>query len=449
MNYSINDRSEKRKLTRRDFIWLTSVTTAGVLTGCAVNPVTGKRQFMLMTEQDEIQIDQSYAPHQFSADYGPIQDANLNHYITEVGQKLAEKSHRPQMPYSFRVVNATYVNAYAFPGGSIAVTRGILLSLENEAELAALLGHEIGHVNARHTASRMTTNMLLGGAVALGTILVATKDEKAAPWVAGLGGLGAGLLLAHYSREDEREADSLGMTYMTRGEYNPQGMVGLMDMLKSLSTRKPNAIEIMFATHPMSDERYETAIQEADSKYPGFASKPVYRDRFMDKTAKLRRIKGAIEVMQNGEKEMAYEKYSSAKTHFENALRKAPKDYAGLVMMAKCQIALDDPHEAFKFAYLAQQTNPREAQAVHVAGIAKMMQDRWDEAYQQFDNYEKMMPGNPSTIFLKGFCQEGMQHRDEAAKEYIRFLNQVSEGDQADHARQRLTEWGYIQSQQQ
>jgi len=155
------------RLTRRDFLLLTSMSAAGFALGCAVNPVTGENQLMLMSEQQEIQIDKQYAPHQFSSDYGITQDQNLNNYVNQVGKGLTLHTHRKQMPYSFQVVNATYVNAYAFPGGTIAATRGILLKLNNEAQLAALMGHELGHVNARHTASQMSkqqlTSAILGG----------------------------------------------------------------------------------------------------------------------------------------------------------------------------------------------------------------------------------------------------------------------------------------------
>jgi len=447
MQHPLGNRVYERKMTRRDFIWLTSASTAGVLVGCAVNPVTGKRQLMLMSESEEIGLDQANSPHQFSADYGAVQDTALNQYLTDVGNAMALKSHRPTMPYSFRVVNATYVNAYAFPGGSIAATRGIMLSLENEAELSALLGHEIGHVNARHTALRMTENMLLGAVIALGTLAVASKSEKTAPWVAALGSIGAGLLLAHYSREDEHQADDLGMEYMTRADQNPQGMVGLMDMLKNLSNHKPNAIEMMFSTHPMSEERYQIAVESADTKYTAFKDRPINRDRYMDHTVEVRKLGPAIEIMQNGESAMAQEKYSEAETQYKNALKTAPQDYTALIMMAKCQIALDKPIEADFYAASARNVYPQEAQAHYVGGIAKLMQDNHSAAYEQFAQYETMLPGNPNTIFLKGFCQEGMQHKPEAAIEYQKYLQQVTEGEQAEHAYLRLTEWGYIENQ--
>ena len=125
--------STARALTRRDFLWLSSTAAAGYLFGCATDPVTGKKQLMLVSEDTEVKIDQQYSPMQISSDYGTVQDSQLNSYVSQVGSKMAAKSHRAHMPYSFRVVNATYVNAYAFPGGTIAATRGIMLSLENEA----------------------------------------------------------------------------------------------------------------------------------------------------------------------------------------------------------------------------------------------------------------------------------------------------------------------------
>ena len=167
--------TKKHGITRRDFLWLSSMTAAGLMVGCATNPVTGKSQFMLISEDDEIKLDKQNSIIQFSADFGPVQDQNLNDYINRTGKNLAKQTHRPHLPYSFRGVNATYVNAYAFPGGSIAATRGILLALDNEAELAALLGHELGHVNARHTAQQMSKNVLTQAVVGSVSVLAGTQ----------------------------------------------------------------------------------------------------------------------------------------------------------------------------------------------------------------------------------------------------------------------------------
>jgi beta-barrel assembly-enhancing protease len=152
-----------RVLTRRQFLRLFAMVSAAGLFqgyGCAKDPVTGKSQLMMLSQDQEIAIDRQQSPFQFSSDFGITRDLALNQYINQVGKDLVPHVHRPDMPYNFQCVNATYINAYAFPGGSIAVTRGILLSLDNEAELAALLGHELGHVNARHTAEQVSKSQL-------------------------------------------------------------------------------------------------------------------------------------------------------------------------------------------------------------------------------------------------------------------------------------------------
>ena len=444
MHAPFGNRIFEGALTRRDFLKLTTLCTAAGAAGCAVNPVTGQSQFMLVSEQQEVQIDRENGPHQFSSDYGRSQDAALNGYLNRVGTNLARTSHRPHMPYSFQGVNANYVNAYAFPGGTIATTRGILVELDNEAELAGLLGHEIGHVNARHTAQRMSQSMLIG-ALGAGVGLALGSDSGELGAVTGtLLGLGSGLLLAHYSRDNEREADRLGMEYMVRAGHNPQGMVGLMDLLRSKSRHTPSALETMFSTHPMSDERYRTAVQGAQSTHGRAAGLPLNRSRYMDNTASLRRIKGAITAFEQGEKEMGSKKYPGAEARFREGLRIAPNDYAGLVLMSKCQVAMDRPDRARSYADKAKRVYPGEAQALHVAGISKLMTKRYGQALSEFSAYERVMPGNPNTIFLKGVSYEGMQRKQEAANEYIRFLGQVKQGAQAQHAYGRLKAWKVI-----
>jgi predicted Zn-dependent protease len=399
---------------------------------------------MLVSEDQEVQMDRQYSPVQFSADLGVTQDKALNAYIDQTGQKMAAKTHRSHMPYNFHAVNATYVNAYAFPGGSIAVTRGILLSLENEAELAALLGHELGHVNARHTAQQMSkgsvTQAIVGGIAAV----AGTQGQIYGDMASQLGQVSAGALLASYSRDNEREADALGMEYMVRSGYNPQGMVGLMDVLRSLSKHDPSAIELMFATHPMSDERYSTAVETAKTQYQAESKLPLYRERYMDKTARLRAKKGAIEEIQKGQEQMGKKQFAKADGHFRKALKIAPNDYAALVMLSTSQLVQKKYAVGSQYAEMAKKAYPQEARAYFLSGFAKLQTKKFDSAYQDFNQYDKLLPGNPTTIFFKGYALEGMQRIEPAAREYNRYLQAVQQGDYAKHAYYRLKEWGYI-----
>ncbi|WP_372682584.1 M48 family metalloprotease [Desulfosarcina sp.] len=432
-------------LSRREFLIMTSLAATGLAVGCATNPVTGKSQFMIMDEKQEIAVDRQQSPHQFSSDYGSTQDRTLQRYVEITGKRLAGNTHRGQMPYNFHCVNANYVNAYAFPGGSIACTRGILLELDNEAELAALLGHELGHVNARHTAEIMSKAQLANMAVGGLTILTSVAVGSGAGNLAGqLGQLGSGALLATYSRDNERQADDLGMVYMTRSGYGPQGMVGLMEMLNSMNRKHAGVADLLFATHPMSSERYQTSVNQATNDYRQYSGQPLYRERYMDNTAGLRKIKGAIKKMQDGEEAMGKEQFSQAEGLFKQALDEAPNDYAGLLLMAKCQLVQKKDSEAERFADQAKQVYPDEAQAYHISGIAKIRNKNYDAAYEDFSIYERRLPGNPNTTFFQGLSLEGGEKIEPAARAYDAYLQQVRQGKQAQYAYQRLKEWGYI-----
>ena len=438
---------QHKDMTRREFLWLSSMLAGGLVIGCATDPVTGRQQFMLVSEEEEIQVDKQYSPFQFSADYGPTQDQKLNAYIDRIGKKMAAGTHRSHMPYSFRVVNATYINAYAFPGGSIAATRGILLKLDNEAELAGLLGHELGHVNARHTAEQMSKGMLSQIVVGGISILAGTQGSAYGELASQLGSLSAGALLASYSRDNEREADALGMKYMVQQGYGSKGFVGLMDMLNSLSKQKLSSAELLFATHPMSDERFQTAVDATQTTYKSAQNKPLYRERYMDNIAKLRAQKNAIEQMQKGQEYMTKKKYSAADDHFRQALKKAPGDYAGLVLMATSQLLQQNWAVGHQYAGMAKKVYPQEAQAYHLSGFARIKLKKFEEAYNDFVEFDKLLPGNPNTTFFKGYSQEGMQHYRNAAAEYQRYLQMVQEGKYAQHAYRRLKQWkskGYI-----
>ncbi len=433
--------SKKDAMTRREFMWLSSLAAAGLMAGCATNPVTGESQLMLVSEDQEVQIDRQYSPYQFSADYGTAQDQKLNDYVDRTGKKMAARSHRTHMPYNFRVVNANYVNAYAFPGGSIACTRGILLSLDNEAELAALLGHELGHVNARHTAEQMSKGMLTQAVVGGLAVAAGTQGAFYGNIASQLGQVGAGALLASYSRDNERQADALGLEYMVQSGYSSEGMVGLMDILNSMGKNRPSAIELMFATHPMSQERYQTAVQTVETKYKAAKKNPLYRQRYMDNTAKLRARKGAIDQMQLAEKEMAKNNFSAADKHLRKALKMAPADYTALVMMSKSQLVQKKWAVGRQYAEMAQQTYPQEAQAYHLSGFAKVKLKDYDGALEEFKRYDKVLAGNPNTLFFKGYCYEGMKKYPQAGKEYQRYLQAVNQGEYANHAYKRLRQW--------
>jgi predicted Zn-dependent protease len=398
---------------------------------------------MFMSQAQEIQMDKQWAAHQFSADYGAVQDRELNAYVSDLGMAMGQLTHRPHMPYNFRVVNATNVNGYTFPGGSVAVTRGLMLSCRDEAELAAVLGHELGHVNARHVAQQMTKQTLVSAVVMGAVAYVQKEEEKYAGLAAGLGGIGASLLLARYSRNDEREADDVGMGYAVKAGHNPQGMAGVMATFMSLRKNKPSVVELLFSTHPLSDERYKTAVHRAHSQYEEESRRPYRRERYMDRTARLRTLRGAIEEMQKAEMALALRKNGEAEERLRSALRKAPDDYAALLMMSKCSLAQKKSREAERLAAAARAAYPAEPQAYHVGAMAKIKGRKYESAIADLKTYESRLPGNPNTIFFEGYCLEKMGRRAPAAEQYARYLQASPQGEFSEYTRSRLAEWGY------
>src|SRR5574343_530155 len=427
------------RITRRQVLWLLG---ASALSGCATSPVGGGSILVGMDEEEEKAIDRKVAPQQFSQDLGAVQDVPVNQYLSEVGQRLHAKSHRPQMPYSYRVLNANYVNAYTFPGGAMGVTRGILVDLDNEAELAALLGHELGHVNARHAAQRqgkaMVAQVAMSGASIIGQ-------------AAGFGGLvdigsqlGASVLLSSFSRDNEREADALGQEYMVRSGYPASGMVGLQQLLVSQEKESPGMLQTMFSTHPMSRERRDTAKQLAETKYAASNNRDRGRERYMDSTAPLRRIKPTIAACQKGEVAMARKDYGKAEESFRTAVKATPRDYAANLLLAQSLSAQDKDVQALEYARSATTIYPQEDQAQKLVGVLALAQKDPAAAYEHLDRYDRLLPGDAGVTFLKGVSLEGLGRRQEAANQYAAYLKRTQKGKAAEYAYSRLQGWGDV-----
>jgi len=189
-----------------------------VLAACATNPATGKRQIALISEEQEIAMGRE-ADQQVQQQLGLYPDQELQAYVNRVGQKLAAASERPNLPWTFRVVDDPVVNAFALPGGHIYVTRGLLTHLTSEAELASVIGHEIGHVTGRHSVEQMSKAQLAQIGLIAGMIV---KPELAR--YGDLATQGLQLLFLKYSRDDERQADGLGLRYMYQQNYDPREM---------------------------------------------------------------------------------------------------------------------------------------------------------------------------------------------------------------------------------
>ena len=262
-----------------------AVLCALTLTHCATNPVTGNPNFVTMSEAQEISTGRN-EDQKVREQYGTYDDPALQRYVNDIGQRLAKASHRAGLQYQFLVVDSPEVNAFALPGGYIYITRGILAYLNSEAELAAVLGHEIGHVTARHSVQQLSAATAANvGASLLQIFVPQIRNSGGDALINTLGGA----LLSGYGREHELEADRLGAEYLARTGYDPQALIRVVGVLKNQELfdaevakaegREPRAYHGLFASHPDNDTRLQEVVREA-AKFKS-AENRVNREQFM------------------------------------------------------------------------------------------------------------------------------------------------------------------------
>lgn len=334
---------------------LTALTLAFTLAGCSVNPVTGERQLSMIPENQELSMgDELYKPTQQTQGGQFYIDPELTVYVRDVGMKLAAVSDRPDLPYDFVVLNSSVPNAWALPGGKIAINRGLLTELNDEAQLASVLSHEIVHAAARHSVQRMQQAQIIS--LGVGALGLALADNEWAGMVMGGAAIGAQLALAQYSQGDELESDYYGIRYMKAAGYDPQAAVELQQIFLEMSQgRSAGFIDGMFATHPPSAKRVsENRKLVSEIGGGGYRGE----DAYQKKTALLRKLQPAYEAY-DGAVELA-----------------GKKDYAA---------AIDKVNQAIKLA-------PREAMFYNLRGRLYQQQKNLDKAGKDFDKAVELYP---------------------------------------------------------
>jgi predicted Zn-dependent protease len=240
------------------------------LADCASNPVSGGKDFVLMSEQQEIQMGEQ-AHQDILKEYAALDNPGLQAYVNGIGQNLAKHSHRPELQWTFTVLDSPDVNAFALPGGYVYITRGLMAYLNSEAELAGVLGHEIGHVTARHGVRQQSASTVAGLGAMLGSVLVPGMNNQAG---AGMMQSVAQAWTAGYGRDHELESDRLGAQYLAKTGYDPQAMIAVIGVLKNQELfdaeqakregREPHSYHGTFATHPSNDARLKQVVDEAN-----------------------------------------------------------------------------------------------------------------------------------------------------------------------------------------
>lgn len=255
----------------RNLYTLLIVVTALMLGGCATNPVSGGKDFVMMSESQEIALGRA-TDIEVRKQYKVYANPAVQSYVNRVGQRIAVHSHRPNIQYRFTVLDSPEINAFALPGGYVYITRGILAYLNSEAEMAAVLGHEVGHVTARHGVRQQSAAQAANIGISIASIFIPELNTQLGQDLSNLFG---GALLSGYGREHELESDRLGAQYLARTAYDPQAMIRVVGVLKNQELfdaeiakqegREPRRYHGTFATHPDNDTRLQQVVGEAGS----------------------------------------------------------------------------------------------------------------------------------------------------------------------------------------
>jgi predicted Zn-dependent protease len=419
-----------------------------LLAACAVNPVTHEREFSLVGEDEEIRMGEQAYPIYTQISEGLFQDDGLQAYVSRVGKRLAAASHRPNLDYEFNVVNDSAINAYALPGGKISITRGLLTHMENEAQLASVLGHEVGHVTARHSAAGMTRQRVAGALSTLGAAALEVAGVQGSELILQGGMIATNLVLQKYSRDQERQSDQLGMQYMTAMGYNPEGMVQTMEILDASHQREPSAVESLFLSHPLTSERIAsarklTATQDPQLRVPEKLAEGPFRAA----TARLKALAPAYAKMDQGKAALGDNDAAKAVRLLSEATTTAPDQALIWSFRAAAESRAGDTTKALVSAERAVALYPGLFRARFTAGAVSFEAGRYDKSLGHLDAADKIVPGQPQVTYFRGRNLESTGQREAAAKAYYSFLQSVQKGPMAEYCYNKLVAWGYVKKQ--
>jgi len=389
--------------------------TIFLLAGCAVNPVTGRQELALVavSTQEEIELGQKTFPQVLQKMGGRFQDPELDQYLQRIGLQLARVSHRPELPYQFKIVNDSAPNAFALPGGQIAISRGLLVAIDNEAQLASVIGHEIGHVTARHAVQGMQRGTMLG--LGLSVLSGATSNSSYGELTQKAGQLAASLIDNTYSRDQESEADRLGIDYMVKAGYNPLGAAQLQAYFYTQVEKgaDPNWLTGLFRTHPFSKERMIANEQYVRSRYAEeLKTAPFYREEFQQATLRARQLEPGYEMYEQARKQEAKGDLRVAISTYLNAAALAPEQPLIMTGLGMAYLKADDLNSARHHLSRAVSLDPRYYQSRVGLGYIYLEEGRTDLAVTHLQVAMELLPTEQGAFLLaEGFVKQGKKQQ--------------------------------------
>lgn len=446
-----------------------------LFTGCKVNPVTGKKEFSLVSETSELQMGHGYHPDIIFMYDGEYQDPELKQYLGTIVTRLHKVSHRSAMPVDFTVLNTSMINAFATPG-HVYATRGFLTELKNEAQFAAVMGHELAHVAAGHSASRMSTQILT--AVGLG-VMSSGLGESDSGGMMQLGAqLGVTLLGLSYSRKQEHQADRVGTYYMALAGWDPNQSIAMQELLGSFHKNKPSFLDKYLSTHPPMDERIadiRSVISEKDLPNAGLVQGDgVFADRWQRRLNGLRQkkqafehydramglfnekkyeeaIRAAVEAAKLAPEQAPFyrlqgdalhriEKLDLAKRVYGEALKRDPRYVPANIGLGWMALEQGNHEEAEKQFAVADHGYPGSADAKYGLGVTLLKEKKYEQAVRPLLKLSQAYSSEPSVHFFLGTAYYGAREWEPAYESYRAALDAGLENEQEAAAKRRVEE---------
>jgi beta-barrel assembly-enhancing protease len=416
-----------------------------LVAGCQTNPVTGESQLVLMSEQEEIAAGKQYYGMATQLSEGETPHRPVQELVTRVSMKMARNSERPNLPWEFNVVDSNEPNAYALPGGKLSITRGLISKMESEDQLASVLGHEIGHVTAKHAVVSASRQQLMGALLGVGGAVLQGTGTTGAGAILTAGQIGATLLVQKYSRDQERQADELGMKYMTAAGYNTRAFVETMQILQAASQQEPSKFETLFASHPVTSERIATAQQRLASGYTEAQTRPASTAEFRRAIAPLRDEAPAF-ALSDEAKELARNRRSrEAEERLARAASMVPSSPILNALWSDVLYDLRDYRRSEEVSDRANSLNGELYFGRLVNGAANWQLRDLREALNQLTAAERLVPETLLVAYFAGRVLEDMGDRQGAAKQYVKVAQATQgQGEYGAYAVGRLREWGMI-----
>ncbi|MFW5922754.1 MAG: M48 family metalloprotease [Planctomycetota bacterium] len=392
--------------------------------GCRTNPVTGRKQLIIHSTEQELSLGEEYHPNLLYMYDGHYQDEQLVDYLEAIVRRIDGVSHRKEVQNQFTLLNTSIHNAFAIPG-RVYATRGFVAELENEAQFAAVMAHEIAHVTSLHTARQMTTSMLT--ALGLGVAGQMAGNTSAAQGVLLAGQAGVTLLGLSYSREQERQADRVGTYYMAVAGWDPREAIGMQKLLHSLNERETTFVDKYLSTHPPAEDRIgevRALIEEKNLIDGGYIQGDgIFEERWTEHLRELREVNKAYEPYDKGQEHLSEERYEKALAAAEQALSERQDQAPFHRLKGDALLGLDRIDEAEPMYRQALEVDNSYVPANLGLGRVALRQDRYEKAEKHFTITTREFPANLMGHYGLGVARFYLNKYSKA----IAPLNQVTE----------------------